>query len=281
MPETDGNPVRRATAVLRADDVAYTYWYEYALRHHGSKTVLISLYLLVDSVDAAKTCLQSAGWLPGEDPLHTPHYHDPAIDARAVLELPGVEYSTVVLLDVATWAGITPSAAPEDSDHYPSLPQLYNALAQRFLDTDDDEHRRYLNIQLGYLYMDCPALATPDFLASLPADIRQLHLDFRSAELNMTAPGTVAHERDIRERAQRGEWTLMREGSASVGGTRLNRDLEAKLLADANERLRALYPEVGEEEDADVDAAEAEAEAGDGEGGARDDSIQAQARVVD
>lgn len=125
-----------ATDVLRAHHIPYTYWYEYALRHHRSKTVLFSLYLLVDSVTASNTRLQSAGWVPGEVPMYTSQYYDPAIDEQVVLEYPGIEWSHVVLMDAHTWADITPSSAVDDRDHYPTLVQLYNALAQRFLDTD-------------------------------------------------------------------------------------------------------------------------------------------------
>ena len=122
-------------------------------------------------------------------------------------------------------------AEASTDDGYPSLAQLFNALAQRSLDTECDSFRRYLNIQLAYLYMDCPELAGPGFLSTLPVDIRQYHLDRLSDTLRMQAPKTIEHERDIRERARKGDWVLMYQGSAEVGGLKIDREYEARLLA--------------------------------------------------
>ncbi|KAH9848938.1 hypothetical protein C2E23DRAFT_842223 [Lenzites betulinus] len=238
-----------ATDVLRAHHIPYTYWYEYALRHYGSKTVLFSVYLLVDSVTASNTCLQSAGWVPGEVPMYTSQYYDPAIDEQVVLGYPGIESSHVVLMDAHTWADITPSAAADDRDHYPTLVQLYNALAQRFLDTDCFDHRQHLTVQIAYMYMHCPVLATPEFLARLPADIQQFHLDYLSDDLRMNAPKTVAHERMIRDRARSGDWRLMPEGSVSLGGLPVPHELEAQWAAEIEKKYRDRYPEVEEEYD--------------------------------
>ncbi|KAI0706750.1 hypothetical protein C8T65DRAFT_610370 [Cerioporus squamosus] len=247
MPGT-GESAPCATDTLRLHRIPYTYWYEYALRHYGSKTIVFSLYLLVNSVRDAKTCLESAGWTSGNVPMYTLQYHDPATDEQAVLEYPGVQGSTVVLMCARTWTGITPSDAAEDAAHYPALLALYTALAQRSLDTDTDAHRRYLQLQLGYLHMDCPAVATPGFLASLPPDIQQLHVDFLSNDMRMGTARTLAHERDIRDRARRGEWTLMPQGSVELGGTPVDHELEAKWAAEAIERVRALYPDAGTDE---------------------------------
>lgn len=74
----------------------------------------------------------------------------------------------------------------EESDreaHYPSLPQLLNALAQRFLDTDCTDFRRYLALMLEYLYNDCPEVSAGIFMAALPQDIRQFHIDWLEGSL--------------------------------------------------------------------------------------------------
>ena len=47
----------------------------------------------------------------------------------------------------------------------------------------------------------------------------------------MRAEQTVEHERRIRERARNGDWELMYEGSAALGGSKVDREYEAKLLA--------------------------------------------------
>ena len=131
----------------------------------------------------------------------------------------------------ALFSSLPTSADANTDDGYPSLAQLFNALAQRSLDTECDSFRRYLNIQLAYLYMDCPELASPGFLSTLPVDIRQYHLDRLSDTLRMQAPKTIEHERDIRERARKGDWVLMYQGSAEVGGLKIDREYEARLLA--------------------------------------------------
>ncbi|OJT04240.1 hypothetical protein TRAPUB_5030 [Trametes pubescens] len=231
----------RATDVLRAHHIPYTYWYEYALRHHGSKTVLFSVYLLVDSVTASNTRLQSAGWVPGEVPMYTSQYYDPAIDEQVVLEYPGIEWSHVVLMEAHTWADITPSAAADDRDHYPTLVQLYNALAQRFLDTDCFDHRQHLNVHIAYMYMHCPPLTTPEFLARLPADIQQFHFDYLSDDLRMNAPKTRL--RDL--------WWP--EGSVSLGGLPVPHELEAQWAAEVEKKYCDLYPEVEEYDDEEAE----------------------------
>lgn len=112
------------------------------------------------------------------------------------------EEQLVVLMSALPW----PGSADPDHDHYPTLPQLYNALAQRFIDTDCVPFRKYLAIQLGYLYEDCPELASPTFVTILPPDIRQVHLHWLC--LYMHTSKTAQHERDIRDRARRGEGRL-------------------------------------------------------------------------
>lgn len=219
--------IPRATDVLRGHNIPYAFWYEHALRYYGSKTVVFSLYLLVNSVRDAETCLLNAGWQAAAVPQYAPQYYDPAIDEQVVLDRLDAEETTVVLLSVHTWPGIMPSAEAD----YPTLPGLYNALAQRFLDTDCLAFRQYLNIQLGYLYEDCVGLASSDFLARLPTDIQQFHLDWRSGALWMDTIKTLEHERRIRERVRRGDWQLIPQGSAALGGSKADRDFEARLAA--------------------------------------------------
>lgn len=219
--------------VFRAHHIPYTYWYEYALRYHGSKTVVFALYLLVYSVQDAESCLRSQGWTDAGLSWSTPQFYDPAVDKYIVLgsgDDDEVELK-VVLLSAQAWPCITPSTDQEEEAHYPSLPQLYNALAQRFLDTDSDDFRRYLTLQIEYLYQDNAALASPDFVATLPPDIQQFHIDWQLRVLRMQRPGTIQHEREIRERARRGEWSLMLEGTAELGGDKIDYEYEAKLAA--------------------------------------------------
>ncbi|EIW51755.1 uncharacterized protein TRAVEDRAFT_24850 [Trametes versicolor FP-101664 SS1] len=221
-----------ATTILSDHNIPYAYWYEHALHYYGSKTVVFSIHLLVKSARDAEACLRNAGWQAAAVPQYAPQYYDPAIDKQVVLDYPGAEETTVVLLSVYTWPGITLSV--EADSHYPTLPEMYNALAQRFLDTDCLAFRQYLNIQLGYLYEDCVDLASSDFLARLPTDIQQFHLDWRSGTLWMDTTMTLEHERRIRERVRRGDWQLMPQGSAALGGSKADRDFEARLSAEAN-----------------------------------------------
>ncbi len=284
MPPANARGRRWAPCdVLRANHLSYVHWYEDALRHYGSKTIVFFLYLLVDSVNDAETCLRSAGWTPTTLPENSPQHYDPDVDDTAVLGFGDDPEAVVVLMPIHTWQGVsfTESGGGDDrnvddagandlgdagnreahaanaNDHhdvdgrdvddvdpngrgdahanagdgYPPLAQLFNALAQRSLDTECDPFRRYLNIQLAYLYMDCSELASPGFLSTLPPDIRQYHLDRLSDTLRMQAPKTIEHERYIRERARKGDWVLMYQGSAEVGGLKIDREYEARLLA--------------------------------------------------
>lgn len=219
--------------ILRTNRIPYIHWYEDALRCYGSKTIVFFLYLLVDSVVDAETCLRTAGWTSATVPENTPQYYDPAIDEQTVLCYGNDPELLVILLSAHTWPGVSPSGSEsaDDCTPYPTLAQLYNALAQRSLDTDCDDFRRYLNIQLAYLYMHCAELASPDFVLTLPPDIRQYHLDRASDTLRMQAPQTIQHEREIRERARKGDWVLMYQGSSEVGGLKIDREYEAQLLA--------------------------------------------------
>ncbi|KAJ8453765.1 hypothetical protein ONZ51_g13414 [Trametes cubensis] len=226
----DYNNRRAACQAFRAHHIPYTYWYEDALRYHGSSTILFSLYLLVNSVPEAQRCLKSLGWMPGELSAYAPQYFDPAADEHVVLVHPENPKTIVVLMFSSVWPGIVPSTDDRDEAHYPPLPQLHNALAQRFLDTECDAFRRYLNLQLGYLY-ECPAAASPDFVDALPPDIQQFHLDWRSETLRMHAKKTIEHEREIRAQARQGQWKLMHEGTAALGGLKIDWEYEAKLLA--------------------------------------------------
>ncbi|KAM5542198.1 hypothetical protein V8D89_004071 [Ganoderma adspersum] len=219
--------------VLCANHISYIHWYEDALRHYGSKTIVSFLYLLVDSVSDAETCLRSAGWTTATLPEYSPQYYDPAIDEQAVLGFGDDPEAVVILMSANPWPGVSPSE-PADASNcapYPTLAQLYNALAQRSLDTACDPFMRYLNVQLAYLYLHCAALASPEFVLTLPENIRQYHLDRASDTLRMQAPQTIQHEREIRERARRGDWVLMPQGSAEVGGLKIDREYEADLLA--------------------------------------------------
>ncbi|TFK89265.1 hypothetical protein K466DRAFT_584752 [Polyporus arcularius HHB13444] len=207
------------------------YWYEYALRYHGSKTVLFALYLLVDSVREAESCLRSQGWEDANLPSSNPQFYDPAVDEHVVLGRGDDIALKVVLISSHNWPGIVPPTDDRDEAHYPSLPQLYSALAHRFLDTDCPDFRRYLLIQIDYLCQDCPALASPTFVTERPSDIQQFHLDWRLRSLSMLRPETIQHLRDIRARARRGEWTLMYEGTADLGGWKIDRTYEGKLVA--------------------------------------------------
>ncbi|KAI0330248.1 hypothetical protein GY45DRAFT_1323971 [Cubamyces sp. BRFM 1775] len=229
-PIVDYSNRRAACQAFRASHIPYTYWYEDALRYHGSSTILFSLYLLVNSILEAERCLRSLGWISGELSAYAPQFSDPAVDEHVVLVHPKNPDAVVVLMSASSWPGITPSTDDSDEAHYPPLPRLHNALAQRFLDTECDAFRRYLNLQIGYLY-ECPAAASPDFVAALPPDIQQFHIDWRSETLRMHARKTIEHEREIRARARQGQWELMQEGSAALGGLKIDREYEAKLLA--------------------------------------------------
>ncbi|KAH9902759.1 hypothetical protein C8Q73DRAFT_785397 [Cubamyces lactineus] len=229
-PSVDYRDRRAACQAFRTSRIPYTYWYEYALRYHGSSTILFSLYLLVDSVLEAERCLRTLGWIPGELSVYAPQFYDPAVDEHVVLVHPENTDALVVLISASSWPGVVPSTDDRDEAHYPPLPQLHNALAQRFLDTECDAFRRYLNLQLGYLY-ECPAAASPDFVTTLPPDVQQFHLDWRSETLRMHAKKTIEHEREIRARARGGQWKLMQEGSAELGGLKIEWEYEAKLLA--------------------------------------------------
>ncbi|PIL30716.1 hypothetical protein GSI_06884 [Ganoderma sinense ZZ0214-1] len=221
--------------VLRANHISYIHWYEDALRHYGSKTIVFFLYLIVDSVNDAETCLRSAGWTPATLPKYSPQYYDPAIDEQTVLVFGDDPEAVVILLSADPWPGVGVSSSESAGDcapcPYPTLSKLYNALAQRSLDTDCDAFRCYLNLQLAYLYLHCAELASPDFVLTLPEDIRQYHLDWASETLCIQAPQTIQHEREVRERARRGDWVLMYQGSAEVGGLKIDREYEAALLA--------------------------------------------------
>ncbi|OSD02431.1 hypothetical protein PYCCODRAFT_402717 [Trametes coccinea BRFM310] len=238
VDSVDLNLPQAACHVFRARGIPYTYWFEYALRHHGSRTVVFTLYLLVVSVREAENCLRSLGWTSAERSPYDPQFYDPAVDEQVVLSRGDSEYDAVALMSSYQWPGIVPSADDNDRAHYAPLPQLYNALVQRLLDTDCWSFRMYLNLQISYLHLDCPALASPDFLAALPPDIRQFNLDWRSETLRMHTDATVQHERKIRAQAREGRWKLMYEGSAELGGTKIDREYEAKLLAtlESNER---------------------------------------------
>lgn len=257
--------------VFRANRISYVHWYEDALRHYGSKTIVFFLYLLVDSVNGAEACLRSAGWTPTTLPENSPQYYDPDVEDTTVLGFGDDPELVVVLMPIHPWPDVSFAQSGREDDRgtddrevdadandrsdadrrdaddanvigrgdahanggdgYPPLAQLFNALAQRSLDTESESFRRYLNIQLAYLYMDCPALASPNFLSTLPPDIRQYHIDRLSDTLRMQAPKTIEHERDIRERARKDDWVLMYQGSAEVGGLKIDREYEARLLA--------------------------------------------------
>ena len=47
----------------------------------------------------------------------------------------------------------------------------------------------------------------------------------------MQAGDTIEHEKRIRERARNNDWELMYEGSAALGGMKIDREYEAKLRA--------------------------------------------------
>ncbi|KAH9852406.1 hypothetical protein C2E23DRAFT_920991, partial [Lenzites betulinus] len=172
----------------------------------------------------------------------------PVFDEQAVLTLPGGREPVVVLLSAHAWAGITPSVGPEDRDHHPTLFGLYNGLVQRFIDSDCWDHRQHLSLMIDYMYMHCLSPVTPELLERIPADLRQFDIDSRSEEMAMLTPETVLHERDIRDRARRGVWRLMPEGSYSVGGTRRDWETEARLLAEMNKR-RPKYGEHGSDDE--------------------------------
>lgn len=231
VSSADAKDSKAPCRVFRAHHISYTYWYEYALRYHGSKTVVFALYLLVDSIQDAESCLRSEGWTDAELPWSTMQFYDPTVDKYVVLGCGDEVELKVVLISSHAWPGITPSKDEDDEAHYPSLPQLYNALAQRFLDTDCDEFRSYLTLQLAYLYEDSAALASPSFVTTLPPDIQQFHVDWELGVLRMQVPETIQHEREIRARARRGDWSLMHEGSSELGGAKIDRAYEAKLAA--------------------------------------------------
>lgn len=63
----------------------------------------------------------------------------------------------------------------------------------------------------------------------------------------MNALKTVAHERMIRDRARRGDWRLMPEGSVSLGGLPVPHELESQWAAEIGKKYRDRYPEVEEE----------------------------------
>ncbi|KAI0330231.1 hypothetical protein GY45DRAFT_1323954 [Cubamyces sp. BRFM 1775] len=224
-PAVDYNRREAACDVLRAQHIAYTHWYEDAVSYHGSKTCVFSLYLLVNSVPEAERCLQSHGWVHRKLPEYAPQFHDPAVDEHVVLGHPQNSEVEVVLMLSHPWPGITPSTDDCNKAHYPPLPQLYNALVQRLLDTECDPFGWYLILQVAYLYEDCPALASSDFLTTLSPDIQQFHLDWLSKTLRMDTKTTLRHEREIRARARQGHWELMHEGTADLGGYKVDRDI--------------------------------------------------------
>ncbi|KAI0773947.1 hypothetical protein C8Q74DRAFT_1316919 [Fomes fomentarius] len=144
---------------------------------HGSRTVLFSLYLLVISLHDAEATLRSTGWTSACVPEFSPKYYDPAVEDSVVL------------------------AHFEDEDPEEQL-VLYNALAQRSIDTDCVPFRKYLAIHLGL-----------------------------SKDLYMHTSKTAQHEWGNRYRTRKGDWVLIDQGTAELGETRIDREHELKVTA--------------------------------------------------
>ncbi|KAH9920259.1 uncharacterized protein BXZ73DRAFT_52263 [Epithele typhae] len=234
---TNGHP--NPSPILIKHNVPFCHWFERALQFHGSDTVALQYYLLVHSVSDAEAALLSAGWTHTVHPPSHVELWDPAVDGSPVVLVsptpsdPPYDDLTI-LFDAGVWTGMSKelSTSPKGSDHYPSLSRFYCALVHRILDTSSESFIRYLRMQLHYLYAaQLSLLSSPASLESIDPELRQWHVDWIKGELNMPHPDTIAHERDIRERARRGDWVLLREGSDGRGGRKFNRELEARIRA--------------------------------------------------
>ena len=185
----------RPCALLHEQGIPYTHWFEDALSALGSKTVAFMLHLLVrsESLGNAEACLRRAGWVDGQLSPYAFQFFDPTVDKHVVLTCPdATEFDLpVVLLSADTWPGPFATTLVEHELTYPALPDLYNALAQRFLDSNNAEFRRYVMLMLNYLYLDSREVKTAEFAGCLPRDIQQLHLDILSNDLHMLPEKTV------------------------------------------------------------------------------------------
>lgn len=223
---------------LAAGSIPYLVWYEHALRPYGVKTAVFDLHVLVTSVHDASAHLQKSGWVrapPRSDIGSNPAWDDDAEDHNVlVLGDIGRDDDRIVLLSKDDWGHPRPSSA---DPRIPELVDLYAGLARRFLAARTDEFREYLGVLLGYLSLYCPKLSSAGFLETLPADIQQFYLDWRSGTLVMLAPETIEHQRRVVEQVKEGAWSLMPEGSAAVGGIKRDREREDAVRRDQEKRL--------------------------------------------
>ncbi|KAH9913319.1 uncharacterized protein BXZ73DRAFT_55588 [Epithele typhae] len=234
---TNGHP--NPSPILIKHNVPFCHWFERALQFHGSDTVALQYYLLVHSVSDAEAALLSAGWTHTVHPPSCVELWDPTVDGSPVVLVspapsdPPCDDLTV-LFDANVWTCMSEElwSSPNGADHYPSLPRFYCALVHRIMDTSSESFIRYLQLQLQYLHAaQRSLLSSPAWLENIDAELRQWHIDWIKGELNMLHPDTIAHERDIRERARRGDWVLLREGSDDCGGRKYNKELEARIRA--------------------------------------------------
>lgn len=217
-----------ALAVLHSHSVPWTTWYEHALRFFGSKTIVFDLHLLVPSPAAACSYLLASNesWARAEMPPLSSQHWDLA-DQVEVLARNGATDFRVVLMPEADWGRPRRRIESQPAtavDGCPILVDFYAALARRYIHTSSTDFRRYLSVQIAYLYMGSTELSTPAFAAQLPLDVLQFHYDMLADKLAMLAEPTIAHERWIARQVEQGEWEFMPQGSDEVGGKR--RDLE-------------------------------------------------------
>lgn len=194
LDDRDGSEAKlllryRACELLYKAGIPAAIWLEDALSYHGVPTVVFDLYLLVPDVDAAAQVLVRSGYKRGQlclalsdirqfDNLYTPP-EPPQTTSTTHDNHDSVTGTNVVLLPAKEWFYQLPNTAGAVTDWFPTLPQLFTALVQKWLSLERQEEdlRLRITVFIGYIYSYVGAVKAPGFELQLPRGIRVFHSD--------------------------------------------------------------------------------------------------------
>jgi hypothetical protein len=255
--------------VLHDHGIPCVVWFEDAIAHYGSPTVVFDLYILVPDIETAADMLVQDGWnlvsqgkgkIARADvdspqrrltsptsrengnailPVAQSCTSEPSPEPSDTLSpLPATSRSrlvTTVLLSAADWNFSLPEFEIFNTDMlentvFPPLAGLVDALIDSILDCPPDKYMLHLAVHITSLYEFAPALKEKAFAEQLKYEHRQYHYDVLAGMDHATVP-FIAHQRGIREALRQGTHELTECSTHRDNELLFNKAVQARLLA--------------------------------------------------
>jgi hypothetical protein len=195
------DPRFEAPATLLRHGISCAVWAEDALWHYGARTVCFDLFLLVENLEEAAQCLESAGYsraLPNPRYKFIPElYVLPRFKKGPMDDVEDIRATYIAFLRAQQCCYSLPLASTLKEDLVTPLPALINSIINTWLDATTTDYAIHLQTHLAYL---CAAASSKARDPLFINELKPEHQNFYLRSLSHTSIG-----------AEREKWRRVRD----------------------------------------------------------------------